>query len=79
MSPGEKIDCRVFEQLIYKWEHSIDIMQTVLIEHFKQLLNKGGAISSSDIRYDVEKLLRSNFSNFIQGSKKEKEKEKSFC
>jgi hypothetical protein len=58
-------DCRVFEQLIYKWKHTKHILENLLMEHYEQLLKKGWPVEVSDIRNDIEKLLRGNVLHFI--------------
>jgi hypothetical protein len=58
-------DCRVLEQLIYKWEHSRTIIAKVLLEKYEKLQAQGWAVTEFDIQRDVEDLFNMNFWNFI--------------
>lgn len=58
-------DCRVFDQLIYKWKHSLEIIKNILIEKYEVLIAKGWPLSESDIKNDINQLLRQNFIDFV--------------
>lgn len=58
-------DCRVFEQLIYKWEHSRRIIGTVLADKYEKLHQSGWAVSEADVARDLDDLLNRNFWNFV--------------
>ncbi|MFD2115728.1 glucuronate isomerase [Paenibacillus yanchengensis] len=58
-------DCRVFEQLIYKWEHSRTIIGNVLADKYEKLHRSGWAVSEADISRDLDDMLNRNFWNFI--------------
>jgi hypothetical protein len=58
-------DARVFDQLIYKWTHSKQIIANVLTEKYSDLIATGWVISETDIQRDVEDLLGRNFWRFI--------------
>lgn len=58
-------DCRVFEQLISKWEHSKTEIAEVLIKKYEDLFDMGYTITKKQIQRDVSKLLDGNFWDFI--------------
>lgn len=58
-------DCRVFEQLISKWEHSKTVISNVLIEKYSDLLAMNYKVTEEQIHRDVEKLFGGNFWDFI--------------
>lgn len=58
-------DCRVFEQLISKWEHSKSVISGVLINKYSDLCNMGYLVSEEQIQRDVSNLFGDNFWSFI--------------
>jgi len=46
-------DARVLDQLVYKWEHSRDILARVLAEKYAALADASWKVSAADIRRDV--------------------------
>ncbi|MHC4994719.1 MAG: glucuronate isomerase [Planctomycetota bacterium] len=58
-------DCRVLEQLLYKWDHSRPIIAKVLGDKFADIEAAGWTASDDEIKRDVDRLLRSNFLEFI--------------
>lgn len=59
-------DARVLDQLIYKWEHSRQILTAVLTSKYGDLLAAGWSLERSVIERDVRQLLRDNFLHFVQ-------------
>ena len=57
-------DARVLDQLIYKWEHSRDIIGKVLVDKYADVAATGFALSEEHIRRDARLLLRDNFRSF---------------
>ncbi len=57
-------DCRVLDQLIYKWDNSRRIIQDVLLDKYSSLMNAGWILDSDRVRQDVELLFSKNFKNF---------------
>lgn len=57
-------DCRVLEQLIYKWQHSFKIIEKVLFDKYSSVLNKGWRLTQQDVKRDIDKLFRENFLTF---------------
>lgn len=58
-------DARVLDQLIYKWDHSREIIARVLVDKYVDLAGAGWQASEEEIRRDVRLLLRDNFVNFL--------------
>lgn len=58
-------DCRVFEQLIYKWEHSRRIIGNVLYSKYEKLFNSGWQVTEAEIARDFDDLFSQNFWRFI--------------
>jgi hypothetical protein len=58
-------DCRVFEQLISKWEHSKDVISSVLANKYSDLTAMGYKVTKEQVQKDVEKLFGGNFWSFI--------------
>ncbi len=58
-------DCRVLDQLIYKWSHSKEIIAGVLIDKYNDIIRTGWTIEESEIKRDVADLLRNNFWRFV--------------
>lgn len=59
-------DARVLDQLIYKWDHSKKLIANVLYDKYRDLIATGWQLSEEEIRRDVSKLFRRNFSTFLQ-------------
>lgn len=58
-------DCRVFEQLIYKWEHSRRIIANVLADKYEKLHASGWEVTEAEIRRDLDDMLNRNFWRFL--------------
>jgi hypothetical protein len=58
-------DCRILEQMIYKWAHSRRILADVLFHNYAGLQHDGRQVSETDIERDVTKLLSKNFETFV--------------
>ena len=58
-------DCRVFEQLISKWEHSKRSIARVLSNKYGDLLEMGYKLTEGQIVKDVGQLLGENFWSFL--------------
>ncbi len=58
-------DCRVLEQLLYKWDHSKAILAKVLTDKLVDLAATGWRVTDAEIRRDVDRLLRKNYLDFI--------------
>jgi hypothetical protein len=59
-------DCRILEQLIYKWVHSRKIIAQVLFEKYNDILSTGWIINEEEIQRDVENLFGGNFWRFLE-------------
>lgn len=58
-------DARVLEQLVYKWDHSRQIIGRVLAEKYADLAATGWRVTEEEVRRDVDLLLRGNFASFV--------------
>jgi hypothetical protein len=58
-------DARVLDQLVYKWDHSREIIGRVLADKYADLAAVGWQASEDEIRRDVRLLFHDNFSNFL--------------
>lgn len=58
-------DARVLDQVVYKWEHSREIIGNVLYEKYKDLMATGWRLEEEEIHRDVAKLFGGNFWSFL--------------
>lgn len=58
-------DARVLEHLIYKWDHSKNIIGEVLFEKYSDLQAIGWALNENEIKRDVAALFNTNFYEFL--------------
>lgn len=58
-------DCRVLDQLIYKWKHSRQILAKVLTEKYQNIAAPGWELTEEQITADVRGLLGGNFLDWI--------------
>ena len=60
-------DARVLEQLIYKWDHSRQLIATVMADKYEEMGDAGRTATEQDIRRDAKLFFEENFSNFLAG------------
>ena len=53
------------DQLIYKWNHSKEIIAKVLVDKYSDLLETGWVVTKEEIQRDVQKLFAGNFQEFL--------------
>jgi hypothetical protein len=58
-------DCRVLDQLLYKWTHFRQIVSKILIEKYSDIIDTGWNISKDEIKRDVAELFGESFWRFI--------------
>jgi hypothetical protein len=58
-------DCRVLDQLIYKWAHSRRVIAEVLTDKYVDLAEAGWVPAEADVRRDVADLFGGAFERFI--------------
>jgi len=58
-------DCRVLDQLLYKWDHSREIIGKVLIDKYSDLMDTGWRLEEEEIRRDVADLFGGSFWSFL--------------
>jgi hypothetical protein len=61
-------DARVLDQLIYKWEHSRQIIAKVLIDKFGEMAATGRTPSQQQMEDTVSRFLGGNFQEFLKGA-----------
>lgn len=59
-------DCRVLDQLVYKWDHFRTILKKVLTDKYADLIQTGWEISEEELRRDVRNLLGGSFRQFLK-------------
>jgi hypothetical protein len=60
-------DARILEQLIYKWQHSREVIGESLCESYERILHSGRTVTRQEIERDVTRLLRWNFVEWVGG------------
>ncbi|KAJ1445164.1 hypothetical protein M885DRAFT_550801 [Pelagophyceae sp. CCMP2097] len=58
-------DCRVLEQLVYKWHHARRAIAAALVRQYLQLLETGWALTRGDVRRDARTLLGGAYEEFL--------------
>ncbi|ASS65426.1 MULTISPECIES: glucuronate isomerase [unclassified Paenibacillus] len=58
-------DCRVLEQLIYKWGYSRTIIGNVMADKYERLQDSGWPITEQEIERDLNDLFHQNFWRFL--------------
>lgn len=58
-------DCRVLEQLIYKWGYSRTIIGNVMADKYERLQNSGWTLTEQEIERDLNDLFHKNFWRFL--------------
>lgn len=58
-------DCRVLEQLLYKWDHSRRVITSVLTSQYEQLAAAGLAVTPERIERDAKRLLYDNVAEVL--------------
>jgi hypothetical protein len=59
-------DCRVMDQMLYKWIHSKKLIGDVLFDKYSDIMRTGWQIDDSEIKRDVDKLFGGNFWEFLK-------------
>lgn len=60
-------DCRILDQLVYKWEHSRRIIGKVVTDKFVDLAASGWGVTEAEVKRTVEGYLRGNVEEFFGG------------
>ena len=58
-------DARVLEQLLYKWQHSREVIAPVLATQYAKLMRAGWEVSEDDVQRDVKLLFGGAFEAFL--------------
>ena len=58
-------DCRVVDQLLYKWKHSRESLTPGLVAQYRKIVDAGWPLSEADIRRDVQLLCGGSYEAFM--------------
>ncbi|NPV46060.1 MAG: glucuronate isomerase [Armatimonadetes bacterium] len=58
-------DCRILDQLVYKWAHSRPIIAACLAEKYELAAQAGWPVTEDEIARDVRKVLSESFLEFV--------------
>lgn len=58
-------DCRILEQLIYKWTHSRRVIADILFNQYMELTLDGFPLTPQHIERDIQKMFSGNFKNLV--------------
>ncbi|CAE8711720.1 unnamed protein product [Polarella glacialis] len=58
-------DCRVLEQMLYKWEHSREVIGQALGPYYERLVRRGWRLTRGELRRDVQLLLAGSYEAFM--------------
>jgi hypothetical protein len=58
-------DARILDQIIYKWDHSRQIIAKVLKDKFNDIAASGWPVTQQEIQRTAQELLSSNFERFL--------------
>jgi hypothetical protein len=58
-------DARVLDQLLYKWDHSKQVIGKVLIDKFEEMASAGRMPTQDQIRHTVDLFFAKNFREFL--------------
>lgn len=61
-------DCRVLDQLLYKWPHSRAVIANVLSKEYIKVIESGWSMTRADLRRDVKNLFGGSYENFMAKS-----------
>jgi hypothetical protein len=60
-------DARVLEQLLYKWDHSRQIIAGVMADKYAEMSQTGRVATEADARRDAKLFFEGNFASFLAG------------
>ena len=63
-------DARVLDQIIYKWDHSRQIIAKVLVEKYSDIATVGWTPTKAEIQRDVKGLFGGTFEQFLASAKR---------
>lgn len=59
-------DARVLEQVIYKWEHTREVLIKVFVEQYSKIIATGWKLTEEEIKRDISNYLGGNFWKFLE-------------
>jgi hypothetical protein len=60
-------DARVLEQLVYKWEHSRQLIANVMADKYAEMTEAGRPAAEEDVRRDAKLFFSDNFTSYLKG------------
>lgn len=61
-------DCRILDQLVYKWDHSRKVIAKVMTDKFVDLATGGWPVTQEEVKRTAKGYLSDNFENYIAGT-----------
>lgn len=58
-------DCRVLEQLLYKWDHSRRVIAEALVPYFQRLAGNGWRLTRAEVQRDIRQLFGGSYEEFM--------------
>jgi hypothetical protein len=58
-------DARVLDQLVYKWDHSRELIASVLADKYADAARAGWRVAKDHVKRDARLLLADNFAEFL--------------
>ena len=58
-------DCRVMEQLIYKWTHSRRVISDAVVDQMSLLFDAGWSVTREEVERDVWRLFGGSYEEFM--------------
>lgn len=58
-------DCRVLEQLLYKWDHSREVIAEALIPYYERIIRRGWRLTRTELQRDVKLLFGGSYEAFM--------------
>lgn len=59
-------DARVLDQIIYKWQHTKEVLADILTEKYAAIAAAGWKVTTEELERDIADLLRNNFWRFLE-------------
>jgi hypothetical protein len=58
-------DCRILDQLIYKWDHSRRVIAKVMTDKFIDLAEAGWVVTQEEVARTAKRYLSDNFAEYV--------------
>jgi hypothetical protein len=61
-------DCRILDQLVYKWDHSRAVIAKVMTEKFTDLAQAGWPVTREEVERTAKGYLSGNFESYLKAT-----------